>query len=346
MSSVNIEEKQLLFDYCIGIASQEDSEKARRLIAGNKEASLLFSKIQATLAPLDNVRMEICPDHLVEATLLRIRNIPNPNKDLTELLKVEQNKRSPIKIGFLRNFSEVAAIAAALIFITGILVPTFGYARQKYWQQQCAMGINDIYQGFQRYMSDNDNKPPTVARAAGAPWWRIGNEKESNTSHMYLLVANGYVKPEKFICPGDRKLKKSKEFNESFRAYAAKCQSYKDFPDSRFVSYSFPIGCQKQANGKMSCRKIMMADKNPIFESLPTDYSQPLTIELKSELLKANSSNHDNRGQNVLYGDGRVEFAKKRQIGTVLDDLFTLRYTDLYIGNETPSCDEDIFLAP
>jgi prepilin-type processing-associated H-X9-DG protein len=87
-----------------------------------------------------------------------------------------------------------------------------------------------------------------------------------------------------------------------------------------------------------------MGDRNPIFETLPSDYSVTITIELKKELLEANSSNHNKRGQNILFGDGRVEFKKKPQIG--LDDIFALQDTDVYQGNETPSCTTDIFLAP
>ena len=148
MSSVNNDKKQLLFDYCIGIASREQSERASQLINQNEEASILYSKMKAALMPLDNIGIQNCPDDLVERTLFRIRNIPNPNRELTELLKAEQNKKAPIKIGFLRNLTEVAVIAAALLFITGILVPTFGYARNKYWQQQCASSIGDIFDGY------------------------------------------------------------------------------------------------------------------------------------------------------------------------------------------------------
>ncbi len=344
MSSVTIEEKQLLFDYCIGITSQEQAEKASRLIADNKEASKLYAKLKAAFAPLDSIGIQKCPDHLVAATLLRIKHIPSPDKKLNDLLEAEQNRKSPIKIGFLRNFSEVAAIAAALIIFTGILVPSFGYARQKYWQQQCAMGMNEIYNGLHNYMSDNDNRPPSVSRAQGAPWWKTGVNGESKTAEPYLLIAQGYVLPEKFICTGVKKIHKSGVTKDEFQSYVKQCKDLKDFPDRRFVSYSFPIGCQKQSGGKMSCRKVLMGDRNPIFETLPSDYSVTITIELKPELLETNSPNHSKRGQNLLFGDGRVEFARKRQISH--DDFFTLQDTDVYQGNETPSCTTDIFLAP
>ena len=343
MSSVSSEQKQILFGYCIGISTREESEQAQKLIAENKEASLLYSKMKAGLKPLDSIEMQIAPDDLVERTILRITNIPRPDKELNNLLEAEQN-RKPVKIGFLRNFSEVAAIAAALIIFTGILVPTFGYARQKYFQQQCAMGMNSIYQGFGHYMADNNNKLPYIARAEGAPWWKIGVKGESKTAEPYLLIAQKYVDPEVFICKSCKNTKKIKITKEEFQAFLKKCQELNDFPDRRFVSYSFPIGCQKQSYRKMSCRQVLMGDRNPIFEKLPTDYSTKLTIELKHEWLKKNSSNHSNKGQNILFGDGRVEFLNEPQI--CHDYIFNIEDADIYHGNESPSCSTDLFLAP
>ncbi|MBN1972635.1 MAG: hypothetical protein JW787_03285 [Sedimentisphaerales bacterium] len=343
MSSLNIDKKQILFDYCIGLTTKEQSEKAHELITENKEAAILYSKMKAVFMPLEIAGIENCPEDLVEKTFLRINNLTSPNKGLNELLKAEQNKKTPIKIGFLSNFSEVAGIAAAILLITGILVPTFGYARQRYWRQQCGMGMKEIFSGFRNYMSDHDNRPPSVARADGANWWKIGNEKESNTGHMYLLVTKEYVRPEKFICPSKKNWNRPAKDSVKFKSFMVNYKNYRDFPDRRCVTYSFPIVCQKPS-GKLSCRKALMADSNPIFEQLPEDQSQTFYIELKKEQLHVNSNNHKNRGQNVLFGDGRVEFLKTRQIST--DDLFTLQDTDVYKGNEIPSCSTDQFLAP
>jgi len=87
-----------------------------------------------------------------------------------------------------------------------------------------------------------------------------------------------------------------------------------------------------------------MADWNPIFERLPEDFSTPFKLQLNRKMLTLNSINHKRRGQNVLFGDGRVEFLKTRFIGT--DDIYTLRDTDVYEGCEIPSCESDFFVAP
>jgi hypothetical protein len=335
MSSLNNEQKQLLFDHCIGLTKEEHFEKAESLISRNEEANLLYSKMKAVFAPLSYVKLENCPDDLVEMTFSKIRNIPVPDKQLTELLAAERNKRVPVKIGFFRNFSEVAAIAASILIITGILVPTFGYARQKYLQQRCEASVGDIYNGYLNYVYDHDGKAPTVARATGANWLKASNETESNTSHMYLLVTGNYVQPDKFICPSKRRCSADKA---QYKTYLANYQQYKDFPDRAYVTYSFAIGCQ---NGKLSCRRVLLSDSNPIFDNLPEN---TLTVVLKKEQLIINSFNHNNHGQNVLFGDGCVDFMKTRKIGS--DDIFTLDEYDIYKGTETSTCSKDQFVAP
>jgi len=119
---------------------------------------------------------------------------------------------------------------------------------------------------------------------------------------------------------------------------------FKDFPSRRYVTYSFQISCRQRRNVKLLCRNVIMADWNPLFEKLPDDFSERFNVRLNKQLLTLNSNNHSRRGQNVLFGDGRVEFLKTRFIGT--DDIFTLHDTDIYQGCEAPSCETDFFLAP
>lgn len=342
MSSLNNEQKQLLFDHCMGLTSQEQSVKADALISDNKEAAVFYSKLNAFFAPLDSVGCESCPDDLVKRTILKINNHADSNKQLTQLLTAEQNKKSPFKISFLSNFSEVAAIAAAILLIAGVLVPTFGYARQKHWQKRCQAQLFNIFEGFQSYIFDNDNKEPSVPKQSGADWWKIGHSKQSNTSHMYLLVKGMYVEPVKFICPSKRN--KETIDNSQFQTYSSNFRNYEDFPDRRYITYSFQIRCQKTEDGELRCRKVLMADRNPHFEDIEEDHSKTIRIELKREQLNANSLNHNRSGQNVLCGDGSAEFQKTRLFGT--DDIYTLQNTDIYRGNETPSCKTDVFLAP
>jgi len=345
MSSINNEQKQLLFDYCVGLTSQKQTAEAEALISSNQEAAEIHSRLQATLAPLESVEFEPCPDALVERTVWRVSNLADSGQHrLEQLLVSEQTQKVTTKVAFWRNLSEMAAVAAAVIIVAAVLVPTLSFARQKYVQQRCRMQLGgSIFQGLSNYISDHDGQPPAVASAAGAPWWKVGcqnNENCSNTRHIWLLVKGNYVKPTGFVCPGCKN-------GKTLQLSPSQIRTYKDFPNRKHITYSFRIRCRMQENGKLLCRKVLMADLSPLFEKLLDDPSKPFKpLHLNPRLLTINSINHRRRGQNVLFGDGRVEFLKTRHIGISKDDIFTLQDTDIYQGCEVPSCATDSFLAP
>jgi prepilin-type processing-associated H-X9-DG protein len=204
------------------------------------------------------------------------------------------------------------------------------------------MQMSSVFQGLRNYINDYDEKTPAVASIAGAPWWKLGDqggENHSNTRNVYLLTKGGYVDIDNFVCPackGEVPVK----LNES------QIKKLKDFPSRKYVTYSFQINCNRTANGKLLCRKVIMADMNPLFENLPEDLPKEFRLQLTRALLNINSINHNRRGQNVLFGDGHIKFLKTRFIGIAEDDIYTLQDTDVYQGCEVPSCETDFFLAP
>jgi len=343
MSPLNNEQKQLLFDYCIGLTSQEETAEAEALISTNKEAAEIHSKLEAAIAPLDRLETEPCPNELVEHTILRVNNLADSSqRQLRQLLAGEQTRKVITKSQLWWNLGKIAAAAAVFMLIVGVLVPTLGVARQRYRRQRCQMQMSGIFQGLSNYISDHDGQSPAVATTAGAPWWKVGDqgrENHSNTRHIYLLPKGGYVELSTFVCPG-YKGDKPLQLDDS------QIKRLKDFPSRRYVTYSFRIRCHIIGSGKLMCRKVLMADWNPLFEQLPEDFSRGLLLQLNRKLLTLNSINHNRRGQNVMFGDGHVKFLKTRFIGIAKDDIFTLQDTDVYQGCEVPSCEADSFLAP
>jgi prepilin-type processing-associated H-X9-DG protein len=312
MSPLNNEQKQLLFDYCIGLTSQEETAEAEALISTNKEAAEIHSKLKAAIAPLDSLETEPCPNELVEHTILRVNNLADSSqRQLRQLLAGEQTRKVITKSQLWWNLGKIAAAAAVFMLIVGVLVPTLGVARQRYRRQRCQMQMGSIFQGLSNYISDHDGQSPAVATTAGAPWWKVGDqgrENHSNTRHIYLLPKGGYVELSTFVCPG-YKGDKPLQLDDS------QIKRLKDFPSRRYVTYSFRIRCHIIGSGKLMCRKVLMADWNPLFEQLPEDFSRGLLLQLNRKLLTLNSINHNRRGQNVMFGDGHVKFLKTRFIG-------------------------------
>ncbi len=345
MIPLNSDQKQLIFDYCFGLTSQEQNVEAEALISSSKQAAVIHTKLKATLEPLNSLEPESCPDSLAERTVLRLNSLANSSQDrLQELLASEQSREFTTKSRLRLGFARKLATAAVLMIVGSLLITTFravsGYARHHSLRQQCQTQQSSIFQGLHNYISEHDGQSPAVASLAGAPWWKVGdqgNENHSNTRRVYLLVKEGYVKPADFVC-------RACEYGENLQATPSQLSKLKDFPGRRYVTYSFQISCRKTRNGKLLCRNVIMADWNPLFEGLTEDFSKQLSLRLNKQLLTLNSINHNRRGQNVLFGDGRVEFLKTRFIGT--DDIFTLQDTDVYQGCEAPSCETDFFLAP
>jgi len=345
MIPLNSEQKQIIFDYCLGLASPEQTAEAKALISSNKQAEVIHTKLIATLNPLTSIEHESCPDYLAERTVWRLNNFANSSQErLQELLTSEQNRKFTPKDWLKTGFGRRLATAAVLMIVGSLVLTTFravsGYARYHSFKQQCQMQQSSIFQGLHNYISDHDGQPPTIPTLAGDPWWKVGqqgDENHSNTRRIYILVKDGYVKPARFVCPAC-------ELGEHLEMNQSQLRKFKDFPSRRYVTYSFQISCRNIRNGKLLCRNVIMADWNPLFEELPEDFSKPFSLRLNMKLLSLNSNNHNRRGQNVLFGDGRVEFLKTRLIG--IDDIFTLQDTDVYHGHEAPSCETDFFLAP
>jgi len=341
MTLLNNQQKQLLFDYCIGLASEKDTAEAQALISSNEEAAEIHSKLKAALAPLDSLEPESCPDDLAEGTIWRLNNFARSSQlQLQQLLATEQARKVTAKSRFWRNLGEMAATAAVILGIAGVLFPPLNFARQKSWQARCQTQLGSIFQGLSNYTSEYEGQLPAVATTTGAPWWKVGDpgkENCSNTRHIWLLVKLNYVNPTDFVCPG-RSQGRALQFDPS------KVKDCNDFPARRYITYSFPIRCPEPQKGRMLIPKVLMADSNPLFERLPRDYSNPLKLRLDKELSTRNSSNHGRRGQHVLSGDGGVKFLKVRYIGN--DDIYTLQGIRVYQGIEVPLREADILCAP
>ena len=101
MSPLSNQQKQLLFDYCIVLTSEEQSAEAQTLISASDEASEIHSKFKAALAPLETVQPEPCPDDLAERTILRIHDLARSSQlQLQQLLAGEQARTITVRSPF------------------------------------------------------------------------------------------------------------------------------------------------------------------------------------------------------------------------------------------------------
>jgi hypothetical protein len=344
MTPLNDHQKQLLFDYSFGLTSDRENDEAEALIAASDEAVELYQSVQSALAPLDALEPEPCPDDLTELLFTRLGQMA-PAGRLGRLLAAEQSAQRIIRVPLWRNWSEVAAAAAAVVLFVSVLFPTIGHMRGRSWQTRCGSQLGGIYSGLRSYVSDHDGLMPAVAMAPGSPWWKVGyqgRENHSNTRQAWLLVSQGYVDPSLFLCPGRPEGRKL-----SFDGF--KIQSFNDFPSRTYIHFSIRIPCPNSRDRDLMQKRVLLADRNPLSEMLPSDLSDLPELQLCEKLITSNSRNHRARGQNALLYDGSVEFARARRTSISDDDIYLVRGMSCGTpirGDEFPASDLDIFLAP
>ena len=338
MISLNNQQKELLFDYCMGLTSEQEAAQAQELVFSNEQAAKFVTSIKSSLSPLESITPEECPDELAEGTIWRIKQTLRTSQvGLNELLKAEQKR----KTGLWHEIFVRLAMAAVFVFvgtgvITGWNVAT-NYARQMSWQTKCSSQMAGLFTGLSNYRNDNNGQMPTLASAPGSPWWKVGDqgsENVSNTRKMWVLARKGYVKSDAFMCP----------LTKPSCDFTCNANEYNDFPNRNLVTYSFRIGCPKAGLEKMG-RQVIIADMSPIFVNVSASEKE-LIINISDALLKRNSPNHGGRGQNVLFCDGSVAFVKGRTVDVSLDDIYTIQGKQTYQGVELPASEADAFLAP
>ena len=159
MTRLTDQQKQLLFDYSLGLTSDREAAEVEKLLSWNQEAVELYRTFQVALAPLDSVELESCPDDLTERLFLRLTEAARKGPDvkrLEELLAAERSGPRTIKIPLWRNWSEVVTAAAAVFLFVSVLFPSIGFMRQRYAQTHCGTHLAGVYEGFRNYMADHD----------------------------------------------------------------------------------------------------------------------------------------------------------------------------------------------
>jgi len=354
--SISQQQKDLIFDYYFQCLDQAQAEGAAELIASNPEASKIYNDLKSSLASLETVIDDSCPDELAAQTVAKLRLAASAGKArLDVLLAAEQEKTTssqqakPVttKHRFWRGLELTAAAAMFLVVAGSFFVWNQGVQQVKY-KTVCASNMGNIGKSMATYANDNNGRLPSVATTAGSPWWKIGNqgkENHSNTRHNWLLVKNGYTNAKNFICPARKHAKAVKLSPQQLK-------QYNDFPSRRNVSYSFALMNEQFARRQMAgVADVLMSDRNPIFENAfgnrrerNRSQGKIFQVFINENKLRAMSANHRGQGQNVLLRGGSASFRNGRRV--LNDDIFTVQGIDRYSGNEIPANAGDIFLVP
>ena len=126
MSSLRRDQRELLFDYCLGLCSPSGAVEAGELIAHSDLAADLHAQVQAALASLSYMLVEPCPDDLADVTVRRLCELAKqrayPERPTSRIIRVNARER-------VRNTAAILAVAASILVFAGTLIPSFSSMR-------------------------------------------------------------------------------------------------------------------------------------------------------------------------------------------------------------------------
>lgn len=240
---------------------------------------------------------------------------------------------------------ELLVVVGIVALLISILLPSLAKAREQGNRIKCASNLRQIAISAIAYANDNRGRFPRT-------YWQPGVGLENSTrggpnnvpasnpfnladpagpvgadnagASLYLLVRGKYVPPEVFRCP-------SNALAEPMNA--AEVDRYSNFPAPLRVynSYSyaaiFPNNNAVKAGWKLDLSSSpdwpLAADINPGKggKNFSTEELQDVTsvafTDSPRDMARANSNNHRNRGQQVVYVDGHAEWSTSPFCGPI-----------------------------
>jgi prepilin-type processing-associated H-X9-DG protein len=222
-------------------------------------------------------------------------------------------------------------------------MPAFSRAREQAIRVQCANNLRQLQTAMVLYAnSDHDHSFPRteyqpdhhllladegymIENTFGDKGY-VGVNNVPAT--MFWLMKSMRLNPILFICPATDARAWSLDMNLS--------SNWEEIPTQMTYSMAAPFPTSGALSGGFNWKRqlrsdfALLADINPGTRggsNPPNDVLGPAHDATEREMRAANSNNHRNKGQNVAYGDGHVEFAITPYCGAshggVRDHIYT-----------------------
>ena len=326
----------LLLDEQMGLIEPADRERLERALSSDPELRARRDRLAEAVRPLDAWSPSPAPATLVQSVMAHIEASDRTIKfDPTRAGRPVDEEASFMPA--LMSLREVIAVAASILIIVGVFVPSYYGVRQRAQQAVCSSQLGGIGQGLNSYAADHAGHLPFAGRPRGASWLPASdnppepNVREpnrfSNTRHPFLLVKFRYVNPKLMVCPGQE---------DGLPLESADGLDRDDFTLPSQIGYSWQMHHKTPLRDKLDKFFAIAADRTPfVKDGHLTPVIDPMS----------NSSAHgDNAGQNVLYLDGGVRWRRTPLCGVKGDNIWQAGHITRYTGVEEPADDTDSFL--
>jgi prepilin-type N-terminal cleavage/methylation domain-containing protein/prepilin-type processing-associated H-X9-DG protein len=271
------------------------------------------------------------------------------------------SKRLSNRKGF--TLVELLVVIGIIALLISILLPSLNRARETANRVKCGSNLRQIGQAVLLYSNENKgNYPRTLYVAASAldnksdvtngtlardPFNKAspgGNVVDNDIgSAIFLLIRTQDITPEVFVCPSSNAEKDNYGGASGIPGTGATAQNKTNFSNwIKNLSYSYAnpypdvqgVTRGYKLNSTNGAEFAVASDVNPGVNGT-YDVKAPLNeTDTQKNMQKANSPNHQGAGQNVLFGDGHVDFVQNPFCGTQRDCIFTTSVVDAN-GNMT-----------
>jgi len=251
---------------------------------------------------------------------------------------------------------ELLVVIAIIALLMGILMPALSRVRQLAFRLTCGTNLSGIGKAMLVYANDYEDELPRAGGrntqwGATAKWSATDRRtafgldakgvggKATISSCFYLLVKYAEVTPKSFICKGDAGTTEFKLADQTNVPTNFELIDGWDFGDStesfKHCSYTYhmPFGLYAlTTSGEPGL--AVAADRNPWLKSPAADPAKWADWKpdagaaggtgTSDQAKKGNAIAHQNDGQNVLFLDSHVEFAKRSYCSLEDDNIYTI----------------------
>lgn len=267
-----------------------------------------------------------------------------------------ESKRSS-RAGF--TIMELLVALGILVILVGILAPSIMRMREMEHRTRCSDNLRKLGIALGKYGDDNRNELPRVvydekqiphgytaySGSDAADPFVPGSTVSPNdvTASLWLLVRGGYLSSSPvtaaFVCPSAAN-EPDPLLDAAGRPVGPRQRS--NFRSAKYLSYSYASPFSNAAGYGLKTdflRKefVLLADMNPGRKGPQQDATKPDFTDGPMELAIANSRNHREAGQNVLYGDMHVEFRDTPYCGADGDNIYTAQAEAMSVTGERPT---------